>query len=221
METEKMGEKENALVTAIADLEEDQALALVRAYLAEGMVPQTVLDLAQAAMQQVGARFEKGEYFLPALVLAGEMLGEIAGLVKPLLAGATASVDAGSRPTVLIGTVEGDLHDIGKNIVIFMLDVNGFNVVDLGINVPVQTFVDAVRQHQPVVIGLSGFLTLAFDAMKDTVKAIEAAGLRQGRKIMIGGGQVDETVRAYCGADAFGRDAMAAVTLCKGWVGRA
>ena len=215
-----MGDKESALVTAIADLEEEQALSLVRSYLAEGMAPQTVLNLAQAAMQQVGSRFEKGEYFLPALVLAGEMLAEIAGIVKPLMAQGVKGAETAARPTVLIGTVEGDLHDIGKNIVIFMLDVNGFDVVDLGINVPVKTFVEQVQEHKPVVIGLSGFLTLAFDAMKDTIKAIESAGLRQGRKIMIGGGQVDETVRSYCGADAFGRDAMAAVNLCKEWVGR-
>ncbi len=214
-----MGEKESALVAAIADLEEDKALALARTYLDEGMPPQTILDLAQTAMQQVGSRFEKGEYFLPALVLAGEMLTEIAGMVKPLLAQATTTPDKSSKPTVLIGTVEGDLHDIGKNIVIFMLDVNGFNVVDLGINVPIQNFVDAVKQHKPVVIGLSGFLTLAFDAMRDTIKAIEAAGLRQGRKIMIGGGQVDDTVCKYTTADAYGRNAMAAVTLCKNWVG--
>lgn len=215
-----MGDKENALVTAIADLEEEQAQKLVRAYLAEGMPPQTILDLAQTAMQEVGSRFEKGEYFLPALVLAGEMLGDIASIVKPLLAQGAKAADLSSRPMVLIGTVEGDLHDIGKNIVIFMLDVNGFNVVDLGINVPIQTFVDQVREHKPVVIGLSGFLTLAFDAMKNTVKALEAAGLREGRKIMIGGGQVDQTVCTYCNADAFGRDAMAAVTLCKDWAGR-
>jgi 5-methyltetrahydrofolate--homocysteine methyltransferase len=215
-----MEPKQSALVAAIADLEEDKAMGMVRAYLAEGMPPQQILDLAQAAMQQVGLRFEKGEYFLPALVLAGEMLTEIAGLVKPLLAQAATSQGTSSKPTVLIGTVEGDLHDIGKNIVTFMLDVNGFNVVDLGINVPIATFVEEVRKHNPVVIGLSGFLTLAFDAMRDTVKAIESAGLRQGRKIMIGGGQIDETVRVYCGADAFGRNAMAAVTLCKGWIGK-
>ena len=215
-----MGEKEQLLVSAIADLEEEQALKLVRSYLAEGMTPQTVLDLAQAAMQQVGARFEKAEYFLPALVLAGEMLADIAAIVKPLLVEGAKSAPSAARPTVLIGTVEGDLHDIGKNIVIFMLDVNGFNVVDLGINVPIQTFVEQVREHKPVVIGLSGFLTLAFDAMKSTIRALETAGLRQGCKIMIGGGQVDETVRAYCQADAYGRDAMAAVTLCKGWTGR-
>ena len=215
-----MGERESALIAAIADLEEEKALALVRQYLGEGMPPQTVLDLAQAAMQQVGTRFEQREYFLPALVLAGEMLTDIAALVKPLLAQGLSSQAQDSRPTVLIGTVAGDLHDIGKNIVVFMLDVNGFNVVDLGINVPIPTFVEQVRQHNPAVIGLSGFLTLAFDAMRDTVRALESAGLRQGRKIMIGGGQVDETVCKHTTADAYGRDAMAAVALCKRWVGK-
>jgi 5-methyltetrahydrofolate--homocysteine methyltransferase len=122
---------------------------------------------------------------------------------------------------VLIGTVEGDIHDIGKDIVVFMLDVNGFEVMDLGIDVPVQKFVDAVKEFKPAVVGLSGFLTLAFDAMKATVEALAKAGLRDKVKIMIGGGQIDDQVRKYTGADAYGADAMAGVALAKGWIGRA
>jgi methanogenic corrinoid protein MtbC1 len=119
---------------------------------------------------------------------------------------------------VLIGTVHGDLHDIGKNIVTFMLDINGYEVRDLGIDVPADKFIEAIREFRPSVVGLSGFLTLAFDSMKETIVAIGAAGLRDGLKIMIGGGQVDETVRGYTGADAFGNNAMAAVSLCRDWI---
>jgi 5-methyltetrahydrofolate--homocysteine methyltransferase len=119
---------------------------------------------------------------------------------------------------VLIGTVHGDLHDIGKNIVTFMLDINGFEVKDIGIDVPVAKFVEEIREFKPSVLGLSGFLTLAFDSMKETVQAIEAAGLRNQMKIMIGGGQVDEAVRTYTGADAYGSNAVAAVTLCREWI---
>jgi methanogenic corrinoid protein MtbC1 len=213
-------DKDTQLINAIADMREEEAMGLVRTLLDEGTPAQKVLDLSRAAMDIIGQRFEKGEYFLPELMMAGEMLEQIAALVKPLLAqGAAGEADA-SKPTVLIGTVQGDLHDIGKNIVSFMLEVNGFKVVDLGVDVPIQTFVDKVRETNPAVVGLSGFLTLAFDAMRDTVKALDEAGLRQGRKIMIGGGQVDEAIRTYTGADAFGLNAMAAVTLCQGWLGK-
>jgi len=215
------GDKESALVAAIAEMREDEAMGMVHSLIAEGVAPQRILDLSRAAMEVIGQRFEQGEYFLPELMMAGEMLQQIATLLKPLLAqSATTGGDQG-KPTVLIGTVHGDLHDIGKNIVTFMLEVNGFNVVDLGVDVPAETFVDKVRELQPAVVGLSGFLTLAFDSMRDTVAALDAAGLRQGRKIMIGGGQVDEAIRAYTGADAFGINAMAAVTLCQNWLGTA
>jgi 5-methyltetrahydrofolate--homocysteine methyltransferase len=120
---------------------------------------------------------------------------------------------------VLIGTVKGDIHDIGKNIVTFMLDASGFEVRDLGVDVPAEKFVEAIKEFQPQVVGLSGFLTLAFDAMKETIGAIQAAGLREGRKIMIGGGPVSEEVRNYTGADGYGKDAMAGVSLAKQWLG--
>ena len=120
---------------------------------------------------------------------------------------------------IVFGTVEGDIHDIAKDIVVFMLDVNGFDVMDLGVDVPVAKFVEAVKSFKPQVVGLSGFLTLAYDPMKNTVQALKDAGLRDSVKIMIGGGQMDDQVAAYAKADAYGKDAMAAVTLSKGWVG--
>jgi len=115
--------------------------------------------------------------------------------------------------------VAGDIHDIGKDLVTFMLDVSGFEVFDLGIDVPVQKFVDAIKETGSTVVGLSGFLTLAFDSMKETVDAIKEAGLRDDVKIMIGGGQMDEQVRDFAGADAFGKNAMEAVKLAQGWIG--
>jgi len=143
-------------------------------------------------------------------------LKAIGDMAKPLIQqDASGSKAAG---TVVLGTVEGDLHDIGKNIVTFMLEINGYKVVDLGIDVPVASFIESIKEHKPQVVGLSGFLTLAFDAMKKTVEAIKEAGLRDNLKIMIGGGQVDETVKNYTGADAFGLNAMDAVSLCKHWV---
>lgn len=215
----EMTEQEKKLVEWLADMNEDDGVALAKHMLLdEGADPMRVLDLCRTAMDIVGKRFAAGEYFLPELVLAGEMLEIISAIAKPLI-----KQNAGGEPKrlarVLIGTVHGDLHDIGKNIVTFMLDINGFEVKDIGVDVPVATFLDEIGDFKPDVVGLSGFLTLAFDSMKETIDAIAGAGLRTNMKIMIGGGQIDETVRAYTGADAFGKNAVDAVSLCKGWAG--
>ena len=212
-----MTENEKQLVEAIAEMREEEALDLAKAMLARGDDPVRVLELCREAMDIVGKRFERQEYFLPELVLAGEMLENIGAIAKPLIQERSGG-EAKKLGRVLIGTVHGDLHDIGKNIVTFMLDINGFEVRDIGIDVPVAKFVEEVRGLAPQVVGLSGFLTLAFDSMKETVQAIEAAGLRRDLKIMIGGGQVDEAVRTYTGADAYGSNAVAAVTLCREWI---
>jgi methanogenic corrinoid protein MtbC1 len=215
----EMTEQERHLVEWLSDMNEDDAFALAKKMLLEeGANPIRVLELCRNAMDIVGKRFEKGEYFLPELVLAGEMLENIGAIAKPLIKQAPGE-EPKKLAKVLIGTVHGDLHDIGKNIVTFMLDINGFEVKDIGIDVPVKTFIDEISRFQPDVVGLSGFLTLAFDSMKETIEAIQDAGLRDKLKIMIGGGQVDETVRNYTGADAFGTNAMDAVSLCKNWIG--
>ena len=205
------------LVNAIADMREEEALTLVWELVANGEAePMAILDAAREAMVIVGQRYEEGIYFLPELMLAGEMLIGLADILKPELA---KMPEVKRHGKVLVGTVQGDIHDIGKNIVTFMLDVNGFEVLDLGVDIPPEQFVAAIKDFQPQVVGLSGFLTLAFEAMKETVEAIEAAGLRDGVKIMIGGGQVTEEIQEYAGADAYGRDAMAGVTLAKKWIG--
>jgi 5-methyltetrahydrofolate--homocysteine methyltransferase len=215
----EMTEQEKNLVEWLSDMNEDDAFALAKKMLLEeGANPLRVLELCREAMDIVGKRFEKGEYFLPELVLAGEMLENIGAIAKPLIKEAPGEAPK-KLAKVLIGTVHGDLHDIGKNIVTFMLDINGFEVKDIGIDVPVKTFIDAINEFRPDVVGLSGFLTLAFDSMKETIQAIQDAGVRDQLKIMIGGGQVDETVCNYTGADAFGTNAIDAVSLCKNWMG--
>ncbi len=214
-----MNEREAALVHHLAEMEEDEALEIAKSMLLEeGIDPLRVLELCRAAMDIVGQRFEAGDYFLPELVLAGEMLDTIGAIAKPLIKTAPGE-EAKKLGKVLIGTVHGDLHDIGKNIVTFMLDINGFEVKDIGVDVPVATFIDEIRAYRPDVVGLSGFLTLAFESMKETIAAFEAAGMREDFKIMIGGGQIDETVRGYTGADAFGVNAVEAVALCRTWMG--
>jgi 5-methyltetrahydrofolate--homocysteine methyltransferase len=206
----------NALIEAIVDMREEDAVRIAREMLDQGTSPLQVLDHCREAMAEVGKRYEAGSYFVPELILAGEMLRQISEVVKPRLA-VTAAAQK-KRGTVVIGTVQGDIHDIGKNIVSFMLDVNGFDVQDLGVDVPAWKFVEAVKDFKPQVVGLSGFLTLAYDPMKNTVQALAEAGLRDKIKIMIGGGQMDDKIRAYSGADAYGKDAMAAVALAREWI---
>ena len=211
-----MADESKKIVEAIADMREEEAVKMAREMLDRGYDAVKLLGHCREAMEIVGKRYEEGEYFLPELMLAGEMLRAIGDMAKPLIKQDTgAGKTAG---TVIIGTVQGDLHDIGKNIVTFMLEINGYKVVDLGIDVPVENFIESIKEHKPQVVGLSGFLTLAFDAMKQTVEAMKEAGLRNNVKIMIGGGQVDEAVKNYTGADAFGLNAMDAVSLCKQWV---
>jgi methanogenic corrinoid protein MtbC1 len=205
------------LIDLMADLKEEEVYALVEELLHQETDPLKILDQARSAMEIVGKRFETEEYFIPDLVLAGEILKTISEKVKPLLKKEEASQKKGK---VLIGTVAGDIHDIGKDIVTFMLDVNGYDILDLGINVPVKVFVEKIKEFEPQVVGLSGFLTLAFDSMEKTVTAIEEAGLRDKVKIMIGGGQMDDEVRKYARADAYGKDAAAAIKLCKQWIGQ-
>ena len=203
------------LVSALADLKEKEALKIVEDRLGGGEDPLKILDEARRAVEIVGKRFADGEYFIPDLVYSGEILKRITDIIKPKLAKAS---EVKRRGKIVIGTVAGDIHDIGKDIVVFMLDVSGFEVFDLGIDVPSQKFVDTIKETGSKVVGLSGFLTLAFQSMKDTVEAIRKAGLRNEVKIMIGGGQIDDQVRSFTGADAYGKDAMAAVELTRGWL---
>ena len=204
------------LVEAIVDMREEEALKLVREMVESNSDPRAILDASREAMDLIGQRFEEGTYFLPELMLAGEMMNQITEIIKPKLA---EMPDRERHGKVLIGTVEGDIHDIGKNIVSFMLDVNGFEVLDLGVDVPPQKFVEAIKEFQPQVVALSGFLTLSFDAMKNTVAVIESAGLRDKVKIIIGGGQINEEVKEYASADGYGKDAVAGISFAKKWVG--
>jgi 5-methyltetrahydrofolate--homocysteine methyltransferase len=205
------------LVNLLADLKEEEVLAQVKKRLDAGEDPYKILDETSKGMAIIGKRFAGGEYFLPELVYSGEVLKQVNALLKPKLGKATSA--AKKLGKVVIGTVAGDIHDIGLNIVEFMLDVSGFEVTNLGVDVPKEKFVDAIKQTKAPVLGLSGFLTPAFDAMKETVEALDKAGLRKNLKIMIGGGQMDDEVRKYAKADAYGKDAMAAVSLSKQWFG--
>jgi methanogenic corrinoid protein MtbC1 len=203
------------LVNLLADLKEQEVIEIVKKRLESAEGAMTILNDARQGMEIVGKRFANDEYFIPELVYSGEILKAVTEMVKPKLTKAAETKRLGK---VVFGTVAGDIHDIGKDIVVFMLDVNGFEVYDLGVDVPVQKFVEKIKETSAPIVGLSGFLTLAFDSMQQTIEVIEAAGLRDKVKVMIGGGQIDETIKKYTGADAYGLDAMAAVTLAKEWI---
>ncbi len=204
------------LATLLADLKEDEAIEMTRTRIETGDDPMKILEDSRTGMEIVGKRFAAGEYFIPDLIYSGEILRQISDLVKPHL---TQGLQSQKLGKFLLATVSGDIHDIGKDIVGFMMDISGFEVIDLGIDVPRDKIVASIKETQPQIVGLSGFLTLAFDSMKETIEAIKEAGLRDSVKIMIGGGQIDEEVRKYTGADAYRPDAVAAVALAKEWIG--
>lgn len=205
------------LINAIAGMEDTKAVELARAMLNKGMDPMEIIGCCKQAMQIVGRRYENKEYFLPELIMGGEIMKKIFEVVKPKME--TVRWGDDKRGKIVFGTVAGDIHDIGKDIVIFMLKVNGFEVHDLGVDVPSEKFVEKIKEVKPDIVGLSGFVTFAFDSMKETVDAMREAGYRDKVKIMIGGGSVTEDIKDFTGADAFGEDAMAAVSLAKKWVG--
>jgi len=201
------------LTDAILTMDEDGALKIVKDRLDAGEAPEAVLEDAKGAMTVLGDKFACEEVFIPELIMGGEIMKGIAAELKPRI---TADVAAEKRGTVVIGTVHGDIHDIGKDVVCMMLEVSGYEVHDLGIDVPVDSFVAAVNEYRPQIVGLSGLLTLAFDAMKDTVE-----GLTDQVKVMIGGSPVDRQVQDYTGADGWGRDASAALAMAAEWTGGA
>lgn len=207
------------LVDAIAGMREEEAISLVEELLDQGIKPLEILKKCRAAVEIIGEKYEKGEYFMPELILTGEMLNRISSLAKAKMTESLEEDENKYIGKVVLGTVKGDIHDIGKNIVAFMLDTNGFKVYDLGVDVPASKFVEAIKEYKPQIVGMSALLTLAFDKMKDTVKAIEDAGLRDQVKIMIGGAPINDQIKEYTGADGWGQDAVEAVSLAKKWMG--
>jgi len=202
------------LTDAIVGMRMDEAMTLAKRMLDSGTHPLAIIAEGSKAMEVIGQRFAEGEAFLPELIMGGEIMKAISQEVMP--EGSAPDTES-SRGTVVIGTVRGDIHDIGKDIVALMLGIEGYAVHDLGIDVPVEDFVAAVKEHDADIVGLSGLLTLAFDAMKSTVDGIAAAGLRDKVRIMIGGAPVDENVRAYTGADGWGDDVGLAIKLADEW----
>ncbi|KNZ69920.1 cobalamin B12-binding domain-containing protein [Thermincola ferriacetica] len=205
------------LTQAVGELDEEKVLAMLKEFVGtnpSGEEANKVVNACQQGMAIVGDLFEKGEYFVGDLIFAGELLTAAIDTLKPVLGGEKAS----KIGKIVLGTVEGDLHDIGKNIFASMAEAAGFEVYDLGIDVPADKFVEKVKEIKPQILGMSGVLTLALDAMKKTVDAVKEAGLRDDIKIIIGGNPVTDDACKQIGADAFTTNAAEGVKICQGWV---
>jgi methylmalonyl-CoA mutase cobalamin-binding domain/chain len=185
---------------------------LVEKGLADGLGPEQMLfDALIPSLEEVGARFERGDFFVPEMLIAGRAMQAALDIVRPLLA------DTGAEAigTFLMGTVKGDVHDIGKNLVDIMLEGAGFKVVDLGVQVAPEAFVDAIREHQPDVVGFSAFLTTTMPMFKVNIEAVTKAGLRDDVIIMVGGAPVTQEYATMVGADGYAPDAATATKRAK------
>jgi len=202
---------QNGIVQAIIELEETEALKLTEEMIKSGTDPVQILEKCREGMSIVGEKFESGDFFLSEMIMAAEIFNQIMGQIKPQLK-KNISVSKGK---IVIGTVEGDVHDIGKNIVIALLEAEGFDVVDLGVDVPAEKFVEAIKEHEPDIVGMSSLLTVALEATKETVDAITEAGLREKVKIIVGGGRIDIHAAEYLKPDASTDNAAYGVRLCK------
>jgi len=204
------------LFDAVVELNEKDALRIVREKVESGENPLAIIELCRKALTVVGDRYAKREYFLSELVMAAEIFREIMEIIEPIMHGQAESEKKVGR--VVIGTVKGDVHNIGKNIVISMLKINNFDVYDLGVDVPPEYFVKEIEKVNPEIVGMSCLLTVGLESMKATVEAIKKAGLRDKVKIIIGGGMVNEDVAKYVGADAYVKDVSKGIDICKRWM---
>lgn len=203
------------LAQAMGELDEDTVVELLDAVMAEGGAEAAkAMEACQKGMDTVGKLFEEGEYFVGDLIYAGELMSQAVEIMKDALASGDGS---GPKTKMILCTVKDDLHDIGKNIVKAMLEANGFEVLDLGIDVPASKVVEVAQAENIKIVALSGVLTLAIDSMKATVEALKAAGVDC--KVIIGGAPVSEMVCANTGADEWAHSPQKTVTVCKAWAG--
>jgi 5-methyltetrahydrofolate--homocysteine methyltransferase len=205
------------IFNSVAKCEEPRNIVqLARKALDENIDPVKIMDAVRRGLDVVGDKYEKREYFLMELVLAGTSASEVLKLIKPVLA----KSGGPQKGKVLIGTVAGDMHDIGKNLVIAMLSSAGFEVVDLGVDVSAEKFVEAVKREKPQILAMSALLTFTLDGLKNTIEALKKAGLRDSVKILVGGRPVTPAYAEQIGADGYGRDAVEAVSVANELIGK-
>lgn len=197
---------------ALLTLNEEKVDTLVKQKIESAEDPLKIIEECNRAMVEVGNLFEKNEYFISELVMAGEIFSGITAKLAPMLGDRKQEIS--SKGKVVIGTVKDDIHDIGKNIVVTILKGNGFEVIDLGVDVPAEKFVKAVKEEGAKVLGLSALLNFTFPEMKKVVDALSAAGIRDQVKVIIGGAPCNEQVRQFTGADFYARDAAVGARIC-------
>jgi len=205
------------LIDNIVNMKEKEALQEVQDMISNNVSVMEILKKCRTAMESVGERYEKGEYFLPELMMAAEIMNQVTEITKPLIQNEKKEED--NLGVILMGTVEGDVHNIGKRIVNFNLEANGFKVIDIGEDISPKEYIEAIKKYNPGLVGLSCLLTVAFDSMQNTISQIEKAGLRDRVKIMIGGAPIDDKVCEYTKADGWGEDAVKAVKVAKQLLG--
>jgi methanogenic corrinoid protein MtbC1 len=198
------------LVAAIAELQEERSLDLVRRRVEAGEDPLLIMQDCKEGMRQVGAHYERNEYFLAGLIMADEIFRQVMEILQPAV---RARVSGKASGQILLGTVEGDIHDLGKNIVNMLLSCHSIDVHDLGVDVAPAVFVERATQIRPDIVGLSGLLTISYDSMRETVALLRAHGLTM--PIIIGGGQLTEDVCRFVQADHWTTDAVVGVDLCR------
>lgn len=202
------------LKTAMGNLEEDEVARLLDGIVKSGSGVDGALAACQSGMNIVGEKYASGEYFVADLIYAGELMAGAVAVLKPLIKSDSSA--AGGK--MVLCTVKGDIHDIGKNIVKALVEAAGIQVIDLGIDAQPQAIVEAIAKHDARILGLSGVLTLAIDSMKDTVDALKAAGFRDKVKVIIGGAPVTADYCKLIGADAWTLSAAEAVSICRNWL---
>jgi methanogenic corrinoid protein MtbC1 len=207
-------ERGQGLIMHLADLEESYVLRLVQRLIDEGQDPLAIIKDCEQAMRLVGERYEKQEYYLSGLIMAGEIFREVMTMVQPFM---EQKLTGNTSGQILLGTVQGDIHNIGKGIVEVALRCYGFTVEDLGVDVPPKRFLEQIENNPPDVIGLSGLITVAYESMKETVKLLREKSLPEqpGIPIIIGGGTLNETVCRFVGADFWTTDALEGVRICQ------
>lgn len=200
------------LEQALRDLKEEKVYSLVDDMIRDGVSPLKIVEECNQGMVEVGNLFAENKYFISQLIYSSEILKNVMAKLNPLLVGTEKSESAGK---VVIGTVKGDIHDIGKNIVVTLLRGAGFEVTDLGVDVPAERFVSALRESQARILGLSALLNFTYPEMKTVVEEIKRAGLKDQVTVIIGGAPCNEQVREYSGADYYARDAVDGVDICR------
>lgn len=202
---------EDELLNAIADLDEEKALALVEEKINDGDSPLKVVELCKRGVEIVGRRYSKGEYYLSDLIMSEEILKGIMNIVEPLIPDNVST----NGMSIVLGTIEGDIHDLGKNIILYLLRSSGFQVYDLGVDVSPEDFVRAVSETKAPILGISVLLTFCISSVKKVVDLLEEAGLRDQVKVVVGGYPVNELVKDYTGVDYYANDVTKVYEICQ------